>query len=144
MIGALLKYKKVIIISVIALVLLVMVWSFFKKDKIELAPVPEDDINDLPSESEIEKANELARAMYSNFENYNSLSFWYRPMKPFEEFLKVSDRVFVMAYNRFNALYGSAGKGSLREWMHDEAFSDNDWKFIETLLFPRMDRLNLA
>ena len=140
---ALLKHKKKIIIGIAVLVMFILAWSFFKKDKIAVVAVPEDDINDEPNTTESEKANELARAMFSNFENYNAFNFWYRPLDPFKEYVKVSDKVFVMTYNRFNELYGSQGNGSLREWLHDDAFSANDWEFIETILFPRMDRLNL-
>lgn len=126
------------------LILLVVFFWYRSKGKIEVAQVPMDNINDQASEAEQEKANELARAMYTNFESYNAFNFWYRPLEPFEEFVRVSDKVFVMVYNRFNQLYGMTGNGSLREWFNDEAFSKNDWEFIETIVFPRMDRLNLT
>jgi len=141
MIFPILKHKKVILIIAVLIVITGFAFWYRSKSKIDIVEVPEDNVNDQPSETETEKANELARAMFSNFENYNAFNFWYRPFEPFKEFIKVSDKVFVMTYNRFNTLY--SGNGSLREWFNDDAFSKNDWEFIETIVFPRMDRLNL-
>ncbi|NPD47491.1 hypothetical protein [Lentimicrobium sp. S6] len=143
MLSILLKFKKPIIIAVLLLTGVVIFW-YYSKRKVITADVPNDNPNNEPTQIELDQANLIARSLYSSFDNYGIMNFWYRPMDPFEDFAAVSDKVFVLSYNRFNQLYGMSGNGTLREWFNNDAFSSNDWEYIENTLFPRMDRLNLT
>jgi hypothetical protein len=138
----LIKHKKLILIIIGVLMFGVMAYKLYGRAKIAQVPVPDDDVNNTVTDNEREKANEIARALYDNMDGVSSI--WWRSMQVFKDYAKQSDKVFVLIYNRFNELYGMANKGTLREWIKSDAFSSNDWKFIEEIIFPRMDRLNLT
>lgn len=143
MLSLILKFKKPIIIVVLMLTGALLIW-YFSKRKAVIADVPNDTLDGKPTQAENDQANAIARALWDSFENYGVMNFWYRPLRPFEDFAAVSDRVFVLVYNRFNQLYSMSGNGTLREWFNNDAFSKNDWEYIENTLFSRMNRLNLT
>jgi len=142
MLAVFLKYKKQIIISIIALIVIVLAYTWYKKTRLTTADVPNDEPGATPTQAEIDKANELARALYTNLDGVtNPFS---RNMQPYKNLMQASDKIFVMTYNRFNTLYQMAGKGTLREWLKTDWFTQNDWEYITDTIFPRMDKLNLT
>lgn len=142
MIKLLAKHKKSILISLGLIILVAIIWVWLSKDKIAQVDVPSDDPNQLPSETEITNANQIARALFTVMDGFN-INPWGKDMEAYKALVSASDKVFVLAYNRFNELYGMAGKGTLRDWMKDEGYIKEDEDFVYNVIFPRMDRLNL-
>ena len=139
----LIKHKKIIGIALVLIVISVLAWRLWPSSKLPQADVPNDNPNNDPTPEELSEANKIARALYTALDGFELIP-WTRDISAFEKMAALSDRVFVLSYNRFNELYGSQGNGTLRQWIKDDGWAPDDEKFILDIVFPRMDRLNLA
>ena len=137
--GILLKNKKLIAVFLVVIVVAILAWRLWPSSKLPQADVPSDNANAEPTPEEHNAANEMARALYADMDGFsiNHDTDLYR------DFAQMSDKLFVLTYNRFNALYEEQDNGTLREYMKVDWFGSTIWETISNIIFPRMDRLNL-
>lgn len=142
MLSIILKNKKTIIIGILILMVSVAVYSFTIKKKLVPAIVPNDDVSSHPTQEQRDKANAIARALFTAMDGFE-INPWTRDVSAFQNLSSSSDQVFVLAYNRYNELYEGEDKGSLRQWLKDESYIKEHEDLVYNTILPRMDRLNL-
>ncbi len=139
-IGILLKNKKAIGLILGLILLAILVWKFWPSTKLPQADVPDDKPNGQATEAEKVKANETARALFTDMDGFA----WNRNFEVYKDFAALSDTIFVLVYNRFNELYAKEDEGTLREWLDSELYGNQMFRaIIHKVIVPRMDRLNL-
>ena len=138
--------KRLIYIGLAALAALILGWLIFRKRGVEQAPLPAD--NPLSpgagqlTQEEARQVREISISLYQVLKGW-ALDIFFRDPEPYQDFMGLSDRLFVAVYNDFNTNY-SDGKDTLRNWINNDLYygGSRAYHAIE-MIITRMNRLNL-
>jgi hypothetical protein len=139
------KLTLYIIIAVVVIGLLVFIYFIGRRSgkvKIEQVELPQDQPGgQLLTSTDSAKIRQVAQGLYNDLKG---VSWGFHDAKPYNDLLQMSDTLFVAVYNDFNNLYGSEGKGTLRDWIKDDyAWIGSNSLPLSKAILDRMDKLGL-
>jgi hypothetical protein len=135
------------VIAIVAIIgIFVAVYFMGRKSakmKIEQVPLPTDQPGgEKLTGADASLVRTISVALHDDMKGWNIFG---HNAKPYNDFLQLSDTLFVAVYNDFDNLYAQENSGTLRKWISSEyGYYGTQFLTLSNTILTRMDRLNLV
>ena len=141
-------YKYTLTAAAAVILILYLIYRFGRRRgeddaSIEQVPLPVDPGGGVSLTTG--QATQVRATASKLWEELDSAGIWGRDTQPFQDYLVLSDTLFVAVYNDYNNLFGAMDQRTLRQKMEDENlfWAGVRVKPLFAAIYDRMDKFNL-
>lgn len=141
------KFKTYIYTGLAIIIVVGIIYYIGRRSgKLNPATLPQDKPNSPLTEAEKTYTTTLAQKLYADMKGVN---IWFnRNLAPHQEFLQLSDKLFVAVYNKFNQLYHTSSNETLTQWYQNEdsyiVAGTMTFVTLKKAILDRLSRLSLT